>query len=64
MGGAAVFSDAVLVGMITQHRKQEGPGVLTATRIDRWYDKLSQEDIAQLHELIGLPLSPDDLTPV
>lgn len=64
MSGAAVWVEDVLVGMITEHYKQDGLGTLTATRIDRWYQLLGADELIQLHALIGLPQNVVELTPL
>jgi HEAT repeat protein len=63
MSGAAVWSGGRIVGMISEHRRAEGLGTLTAVRTDRWHD-LPPARLGVLHELIGFPLDPVRLTAV
>ncbi|MFI9809491.1 trypsin-like peptidase domain-containing protein [Streptomyces sp. NPDC052301] len=62
MSGAAVWSGGCLIGVVSEHRATDGAGTLTASRIDRWHQKLSREERDTLHTLIGLPRHPGRLT--
>ncbi|MFF8726290.1 trypsin-like peptidase domain-containing protein [Streptomyces sp. NPDC015171] len=61
MSGAAVWSGGCLIGVVSEHRRTDGLGTLTASRVDRWHQKLSQDERDTLHGLIGLPLTPEEL---
>ncbi len=62
MSGAAVWSSGHLIGVISLHHATDGPGRLTASRVQRWYRRLSRAQIEQLGELIGLPARAAHLT--
>ena len=64
MSGAAVFSDDLLIGIIGKHHRRDGLGALAAYPVDRWYELLSTERIAELTALIGLAGTPDGLAEV
>lgn len=64
MSGAAVFSNGLLVGVVGAHHRNDGNGTLAAYRVDHWYEHLSGEEAGRLAEWIGLPATPDGLTPV
>ncbi|MFI8456584.1 trypsin-like peptidase domain-containing protein [Kitasatospora sp. NPDC085464] len=64
MSGAAVWSAGCVIGVVTDHHENEGTGELSAARVDRWYEALTREEVAFLHEAIGLPLTRDGLTEV
>ncbi|MGN9821439.1 trypsin-like peptidase domain-containing protein [Streptomyces sp. SD11] len=53
MSGAAVFSGAHLVGVVSRHHRREGPGRIAAGRVDRWADALSAGERARLESLLG-----------
>ncbi|WP_328498843.1 trypsin-like peptidase domain-containing protein [Streptomyces sp. NBC_00414] len=53
MSGAAVFSGAHLVGVVSRHHRREGPGRIAAGRVDRWADGLSAPERARLESLLG-----------
>ncbi|WP_328936432.1 trypsin-like peptidase domain-containing protein [Streptomyces tauricus] len=53
MSGAAVFSGAHLVGVVSRHHRREGPGRIAAGRVDRWADALSASERARLESLLG-----------
>jgi len=55
MSGAAVFAAGRIVGVITEHNRAEGLGKLTASRVDRWYDKLTPKRLDQLREMLKIP---------
>ncbi|MFJ1845344.1 NACHT domain-containing protein [Streptomyces sp. NPDC088146] len=55
MSGAAVWSSGYLIGVVSLHHATDGPGRLTASRVQRWYKSLSRDQIDELSELIGLP---------
>ena len=54
MSGAAVFCGDYVVGVIREHHADEGPGTLTASATDHWYE-LPAARLAELAALIGLP---------
>jgi tetratricopeptide (TPR) repeat protein len=55
MSGAAVFSGDVLIGVVGEHHRTDGPGTLAAYRVDAWYSRLSADRLGELANLIGLP---------
>ncbi|WP_377272847.1 trypsin-like peptidase domain-containing protein [Peterkaempfera sp. SMS 1(5)a] len=55
MSGAAVWSHGRLVGVVSEHRREDGLGTLTATRVDRWHEHLTPHQAETLQQLIGLP---------
>jgi hypothetical protein len=61
MSGAAVWSDGCLIGVVNEQHGPEGPGMLTASRVERWYHLIAPDRLDELHELIGLPTSADRL---
>ena len=54
MSGAAVFSNGVLIGLVCEHHRSEGPNRITARRVKDWYD-LAPEALAELRNLLRLP---------
>ncbi|WP_405687073.1 NACHT domain-containing protein [Streptomyces sp. NBC_01387] len=62
MSGAAVWSSGYLIGVVSLHHATDGPGRLTASRVQRWYRRLSRAQIDELSELIGLPTRAAHLT--
>ena len=62
MSGAAVWSSGHLIGVVSLHHTTDGPGRLTASRVQRWYRRLSRAQIDELSELIGLPARAAHLT--
>ncbi|MGW3950816.1 NACHT domain-containing protein [Streptomyces sp. NPDC004752] len=62
MSGAAVWSGGYLIGVISAHHLTDGAGRLTASRVQRWYKHLTQAQIDQLGDLIGLPARAVHLT--
>ena len=62
MSGAAVWSSGYLIGVVSLHHATDGPGMLTASRVQRWYKSLSRPQIEELSELIGLPTRAAHLT--
>ncbi|MFD8143686.1 HEAT repeat domain-containing protein [Streptomyces sp. NPDC059708] len=63
MSGSAVWSGGCLIGLVSEHRPDDGAGTLTASRVDRWYGVLTDRERTALHELIGLPAGPAGLSP-
>ena len=61
MSGAAVWSAGSVVGLVAEHHRTDGLGRLAATRVDRWYERLSPTRLRQLRDLTGLPARADDL---
>lgn len=56
MSGAAVWSTGQIIGLVAEHHRADGLGRLAATRVDRWYERLAPEQLAQLRQLLpGLP---------
>lgn len=64
MSGAAVFSGDQLIGVIGKHHLGDGPGTLSAYRIDHLYEYLATDRIRELTTLIGLPGTCPALTEV
>ncbi|MFB7494553.1 NACHT domain-containing protein [Streptomyces sp. NPDC056161] len=62
MSGAAVWSGGYLIGVVSAHHLTDGAGRLTASRVQRWYKHLTQAQIDQLGDLIGLPARAVHLT--
>ena len=48
MSGAAVWADGRIVAVVAEHHPGEGTGRLTARRIDRACDQLTEPDLARL----------------
>ena len=61
MSGAAVWSAGSVVGLVAEHHRADGLGRLAATRVDRWYERLSPTRLRELRDLTGLPARADDL---
>jgi hypothetical protein len=55
MSGGSVWAAGRIVGVVAEHHAREGPGRLTARRVDRAYEQLSASDLDQLSQLLGLP---------
>ncbi|MEU1629661.1 NACHT domain-containing protein [Streptomyces sp. NPDC020096] len=62
MSGAAVWSGGCLIGVVSAHHLTDGAGRLTASRVQRWYKRLTQAQIDELGALIGLPARAVHLT--
>ena len=58
MSGAAVWVRDAIVGVVVKH---DGPGRLIASRVDRWYQELRPERLAELVALLGLPERAEEL---
>jgi tetratricopeptide (TPR) repeat protein len=54
MSGGPVWTAGRIVGVVAEHHSSEGPGRLTARRIDRAYEQLPASDLDRLVELLGL----------
>ncbi|WP_194908954.1 nSTAND1 domain-containing NTPase [Catenulispora rubra] len=63
MSGAAVFAEGVLIGIVTDNFWREGPGLLTARRVEQWYT-LPTDQLAALSGLIGVPDADHQLIPM
>ncbi|TJZ57368.1 serine protease [Streptomyces piniterrae] len=61
MSGAAVCSGGCVIGVVSEHHRSDGLGRLAASQVKRWY-RLTQAQIDELNELIGLPAHADELT--
>ena len=59
MSGAAVFCGDYVVGVVREHHADEGPGTLTASAVDHWYEELPETRLTELAALIGLPSRSD-----
>ncbi|MEU1485616.1 NACHT domain-containing protein [Streptomyces sp. NPDC005752] len=57
MSGAAVWSGGCVVGVVSEQHRSEGPGTLTASRVENWYQLVAPDRLRELGELIGLPVS-------
>ncbi|HET7519428.1 MAG TPA: trypsin-like peptidase domain-containing protein, partial [Actinomycetes bacterium] len=64
MSGAAVWSGGRIIGLVAEHHLPEGPGRLTATRVDGWYERLPAERLERLRALLGLPARAAELADV
>ncbi|MFD8379202.1 trypsin-like peptidase domain-containing protein [Streptomyces sp. NPDC059679] len=64
MSGAAVWSEGHLIGVVIEHHASEGLGRLTASRVDRWHDALSETEAAQLALFTGFPARREGLREV
>src|SRR5690242_2026986 len=65
MSGAALWSAGQLIGVITEHHRSDGLGRLAASRVDRWYTKLTGEQGGALRRVLPwLPVTPGELTEV
>jgi hypothetical protein len=65
MSGAALWAGDHIIGVVAEHHRSEGPGRLTATRVDRLIEAVDGEHRATLLGLLGLcsPELPDVLPP-
>ena len=54
MSGAAVWAADRIVGVVAEHHPGEGTGRLTARRMDRAYEQLSEPDLGRLVQWLGL----------
>lgn len=59
MSGAAVFSAGSIIGLVAEHHRADGLSRLAATRLDRWYERLSPTRLSELRALISLPASDE-----
>lgn len=65
MSGAAVWSAGQIIGVVTEHHRSDGLGRLAASRVDRWYAKLTGRQGGALRRLLPwLPVTPGELTEV
>ncbi|MDT0542387.1 trypsin-like peptidase domain-containing protein [Streptomyces lonegramiae] len=64
MSGAAVWSEGHLIGVVIEHHASEGLGRLTASRVDRWHEALSEAESAQLALFTGFPARREGLREV
>ncbi|MEU5641746.1 trypsin-like peptidase domain-containing protein [Streptomyces milbemycinicus] len=64
MSGAAVWSEGHLIGVVIEHHASEGLGRLTASRVDRWHEALSEAESAQLDLFTGFPARREGLREV
>lgn len=55
MSGAAAWSGGRIVGVIAEHHAAEGPGRLTARRLDQAYDVLPPSELHEITTRLGLP---------
>lgn len=55
MSGAAVWSGGCLIGIVSEHHRSDGLGMLTASPVNRWYTCLTPAQIDELADLIDLP---------
>jgi trypsin-like peptidase len=55
MSGAPLWCGSRIVGLISEHHRREGLNRLVATRVSRWYEVLSAEQLGRLCALTGLP---------
>jgi hypothetical protein len=67
MSGAAVWSSGRILGLVAEHHRTDGLGRLAAVRIDRWYERLTTEQVDRLRTLLpALPAKAsalDDVVP-
>lgn len=61
MSGAPVWSGGRVIGVVTAHYGREGPGMLTASQVERWYRLLTGPQIDELAQLMGLPRRAGEL---
>ena len=62
MSGAAVWSGGRIIGLVAEHHRSDGLDRLAATRVDRWYERLSSEQLKELRALLPeLPARPGEL---
>lgn len=61
MAGASVWSDGYLIGVVRKHGPDDALNILTASRVERWYDYLDEGARSVIAGLIGLPVSVGDL---
>ncbi|MER7791095.1 trypsin-like peptidase domain-containing protein [Streptomyces sp. NPDC097640] len=64
MSGAAVWSEGHLIGVVIEHHASEGLGRLTASRVDRWHEALSEAESAQLSLFTDFPARREGLREV
>lgn len=57
MSGAAVFVGGLLVGVLCEHHRDEGLNHLAARPVERWHSIGDRQRLAELCELVGLPLA-------
>ncbi|MFC8131162.1 trypsin-like peptidase domain-containing protein [Streptomyces sp. NPDC057302] len=56
MSGAVVWSGGAVIGVISAHHRSDGLGRLAASRVEHWYDVLTDQELARLHRDAGLPV--------
>uniref|UniRef100_A0AAU2VQN8 Trypsin-like peptidase domain-containing protein n=1 Tax=Streptomyces sp. NBC_00008 TaxID=2903610 RepID=A0AAU2VQN8_9ACTN len=61
MSGAAMWSGGCVVGVVSEHHRSEGPGTLTASRVEEWYRKVAPDQLEELCRLVGLPATAVEL---
>ncbi|WP_438291944.1 trypsin-like peptidase domain-containing protein [Streptomyces sp. HUAS TT7] len=54
MSGAAVWAGSRIIGVVAEHHRSEGPGRLTAVRLDHALGRLGPADRAEFVRLLGL----------
>ncbi|GCD99267.1 serine protease [Embleya hyalina] len=64
MSGAAVFSRGKVVGVVSRHHLSDGLGRLAATRVDRWAETLTPDELGLLEAVLGCSLDPEVLPDV
>uniref|UniRef100_A0AAU2V3C6 Trypsin-like peptidase domain-containing protein n=1 Tax=Streptomyces sp. NBC_00003 TaxID=2903608 RepID=A0AAU2V3C6_9ACTN len=55
MSGAAVWAGSRIIGVVAEHHRSEGPGRLTAVRLDHALHRLGPADRTELVRLLRLP---------
>ncbi|NLU68341.1 trypsin-like peptidase domain-containing protein [Streptomyces sp. HNM0574] len=61
MSGAAVLSGGRIVGVVARHHRSDGPGRIAASRVDRWAERLTARELAELEAALGHGLGTADL---
>ena len=66
MSGAAVWARGRIIGIVAEHHRPEGPGRLTAVRIDHILDQLAPPQRQRLSVMLGIsdPSTLVDVVPV
>lgn len=55
MSGAPVFAGRVMIGVVSAHHRPDGLGTLTASRVDRWHDRIGAGALAELRGVLAFP---------
>ncbi|GAA2787829.1 trypsin-like peptidase domain-containing protein [Saccharopolyspora taberi] len=64
MSGAALWCRGRIIGVVNKHHRSDGPGRLSATRLDRLHEWIADHQRQRLCELIRFPATAEDMSTV